>query len=93
MDKLKAQQQHIGGTAVLEKTWDELTDPEKIERMRGIVKTLRQTVDHLASVAYEAQRVATHHAHLPDGATVMRTSDGHVGAGKAETLDRRGDYF
>ena len=50
-----------------EKHWDELTDAEKIERMRGIVKHLRSQVDYLQQKTHALEE----HRH-GDGGELLR---------------------
>ncbi len=51
------------GQAQREKYWDELTDSEKIERMRGIIKSQRHMIDAFAEQAHKLDTVFYGHFH------------------------------
>lgn len=45
------------------KYWDELTDSEKIERMRGIIKSQRHTIDMFAEQFHKLDTIFYNHFH------------------------------
>ena len=53
-----------------EKYWKELTDTEKIERLRIVLKRKENKIDSLESMIYKLTRLFEEHIHL-DGKLVM----------------------
>jgi hypothetical protein len=54
-----------------EKYWSEITDAEKVERMRGVVKRLERRNEELHDLLRKVLPLVTGHAHGADGKPVM----------------------
>ena len=58
-----------------EKHWSELSQEEKIERVRGVVKTQEKMLKSLQKSFYWLQTFIEKHSHSNDGKLLMRIGD------------------
>lgn len=76
------------GSPMREKNWDELTDSEKIERMRGIIKGFKQQLQGVQERLYPLQN----HQHASNGDIVVPLNNINSGSQISGNC-RSGEYF
>lgn len=79
-----------------QRPWEDLTDSEKIERMRYVIHEKDRAITSLRSQVYLLQEIVTRHSHNSyDGSvsvkadTATRRHDGHICAPEAGMPDRK----
>lgn len=74
------------GSPMREKNWDELTDSEKIERMRGIVKGFQSQMNRMEESLYSLR----YHQHASNGEIVVPLHQANISGLQG---GRSGEYF
>lgn len=66
------------------KSWDELTDSEKIERIRKFIKNEYQYINRRLSNLESENRKLRKHQHNQEGKVVIEIIDNYYGSGECE---------
>lgn len=76
MDEIKVKLADLEGLrAYREKHWSELTDPEKIERMRSQVKYMNGTIRQIQDAVDRLTSVFLQHQHWANGEVLVRAAE------------------
>ena len=52
--------------------WCDITDAEKVERLRVLLKCTQETINRLKERLYKSEQIANEHQHGADGAVLVR---------------------
>ena len=76
MDEIKVRLADLEGLRTYRaKHWSELTDPEKIERMRSQVKYMNGTIRQIQDAVDRLTSVFPQHQHGPNGEILVRAAE------------------
>ena len=60
--------------------WCDITDAEKVERLRVLLKCTQETINRLKERLYKSEQIANEHQHGADGAVLVRAGRDYGGS-------------